>query len=784
MPRLSPYSEGDPPAALPRAVADSGAGEGASLGDFMRILSAHPLAVLLPLVLAISLGLAYLVGARPTYNATTSILIDARVKSPVGAEGGPALGFPDAALVESQVKLIASDVVLRRVVMSEKLFEDPEFITAAPGLRGKLLSLIGLGSTAERGDPIPSALYTLARAVTVKRSERTYVMDVEVGAGDGEKAARIANAIARAYIADQQDARSEAAKRDIDFLRVRLEDLQARVQDADRKVEAYKTQNRISDANGKLINEQQLLEVTTALGAAHARASEAKAKYDQMQKLAASGKLPDATAEAARSVTLDKLRSQYAEIARQEANYRATLGARHPAMIEVQTQLTQTRKLITDELKRIADTAANEYQSAHAAEIGLERQSDALKKSSGATNQTLVQLRELQREADAQRSVYEKFLRTRETLAGDPSEQPIARVIAPALPSSMPSAPRRAAILALAFIGGLALGIANALLAHAWRGRRQPAGGIARRAAAALRLNRTASPLPEAAAAAKSVAAPETAAPAPPPAEPRAARPEAPESAEPERYGRSADLPRKIASLPWLTPAARRGSNWFNRHGGAPSGAAALTAVRDMPESLYTDVIYEILGRLRAHGRGAEPETVFVTARRSGAGVSTLAANLAFAAAAEGGRVLLIEANGAHPMLSALIGPGAQATPIMLKGMTRNAYNVDAGPEGQLMVVPLESAADHTSEGPGGRLDGIRNNFTFVVIDGAVIGDEDAAMMASAASSVVVVADGAADGSLTTAAVCGELDIAERKLAGVVVPARMAQGADRAGAAA
>ncbi len=756
--------------------------EGADLGEMLRIIARHWFAVLLPLVLATSLALAYLVVTRPTYTATASILIDARVKSPVTSDSGPALGFPDAALVESQVKLIASDVVLRRVVVGEKLMEDPEFIIASPGLRDRLLGLIGLGGAAPGGgDPTANALGTLARAVTVKRSERTYVMDVDVAAGDGQKAARIANAISRAYIADQQDARYETSKRDIDFLRVRLESLQARVQDADRKVEDYKTQNRISDANGKLINEQQLLEVTTALGAAHARASEAKAKYDQIQRLANSGKLPDATSDAVKSVTIDKLRGQYAEIARQEANFRATLGARHPAMVEVETQLREVRRLIAEELKRIADTSANEYQTARSAETALERQSDSLKKASSVTNQSLVQLRELQREADAQRSVYEKFLRTRETLTGDNSEQPIARIIAPALPSNVPSAPRRAAILSLAIIGGLALGIANALLAHAWRRGPAPAGRLPR-ALDALRLSRRNGPAPPAPAAQEppgvaartlahggGLARPGSAAPTQPPG----MAPAAPAAASPPRAGRrSADVPRVIGSMPTLAPARQPGTNWFARHAGGEPVVDALNAAHARPGSAYAEAIHAILAQIRGSLSEGDPQTVLVTARHANIGVSALSANLAFAAAAEGERVLLIEANGAHPVLSTLVQEGGIATPIMLKGVMRLAYRLDAGDEGMLMVVPLEDEPEAGAPDvavSGRRLDGIKNNFSFVVIDGAVIGDDDATMMASAATDIIIVSGAPECDSESLAGLCADLGVPSQKIYGLVL---------------
>ena len=805
----------------------------------MRILSAHPFAVLLPLIAATTLALLYVIVARPSYTATTSILIDARVKPSVASDPGPAVGFPDAALVESQVKLIASDVVLKRVVSEEKLAEDPDFVAPAPGLRDRLWAMLGLGQKAAPGDQVANALGALARAVTVKRSERTYVMDVDVAANDAQKAARIANAVARAYVADQQEAQAEAAKRDVDFLRVRLEDLQSRVRDADKKVEDYKARNKLSDANGKPVPDQQLNEVTTALGAARARSAEAKARMDQVRRLSQAGKLPASTSDAAKSATLDRLRAQAAEIGRQEANLRTTLGERHPAMIEIQNQSQEVRRRIAEELKRVAETATNDYQTAKAAEGGLERQSDSMKKAVGDNNQTLVQLRELQREADAQRSVYERFLRTRETLRTDAGEQPIGRVIAPAIAPVAPSAPRRAAILSLAFLGGLAAGLGNALLMHAWGARRPvvaakaPSWFVGWRKGVRERLALRATPKPEQ----DKPARPPDSAPEPrrrvsPGAVPLAEGATRVEPRQrqghwqglaplpaPDTLAKASDV-RAIRGYPWpraswagrrvepanlsgweigddaaqshepparkavpaglrvlgalppLRPAARRGAHWFNRTTAAVSSMEALTAMRDAPDSPFAEAVRAVLTELRERAAADEPQTVLVTARAPRGGVSVLAASLCFAAAAEGDRVLLIEANEDSPVMSRLVSPGASTIPLALKSLRRDAYAVDTAGRGTMMVVPIETDAMNAAKSREKRekspLTGIRDHFDLVIVDGGVIGEDAATMMASAATDIVVVTPHHQEANESALTLAADLAAPPRKMAGIV----------------
>ena len=302
--------------------------------------------------------------------------------------------------VESQARVIASDNVLRRVVASEGLDHDPEFMR---------------GAMAQKYGPL-AALNELQRRVQVKRSERTYVVDVSVTSEDPDKAARIANAIAQAYLTEQTEVRSNAARQISQALTGRLKELQTRVRDAEQKVEAYKASHNIVGANGELVNEQQLTSLNAQLSAARARTSEAKARLDQVESVLHSKTPIGAFPEAVQSQTISMLRSQYAEIMRRDAEQKSSLGERHPAVIEIEAQGARLQKLIEDEVNRIAASDRAEYERAKADEDMLSRQVDALKNTAVSTNESLVGLRELERDVQASRAVYESFLvRSRET---------------------------------------------------------------------------------------------------------------------------------------------------------------------------------------------------------------------------------------------------------------------------------------------------------------------------------------------------------------------------------
>ena len=393
--------------------------------------------ILLSTMVAVALAAAFVLLVPHKYTATTQILIDPMDLRAAQTDISPAIPQSDAAVlqVESQARVIASDNVLRRVVDSEGLDHDPEFMH---------------GAMAQKYGPL-AALNELQKHVQVKRSERTYVVDVSVTSEDPAKAARLANAIAQTYLTEQTEVRSNAARQISQALTGRLKELQTRVRDAEQKVEAYKASHNIVGANGELVNEQQLTNLNTQLSLARARTSEAKARLDQVESVLHSKTPIGAFPEAVQSQTISMLRSQYAEIMRRDAEQKSSLGERHPAVIEIEAQGARLQKLIEDEVSRIAQSDSAEYERAKADEDMLSRQVDALKNTAVSTNESLVGLRELERDVQASRAVYESFLvRSRETGEQEQVDTKNIRIISKADRPLYRSSPPPSLILGLA----------------------------------------------------------------------------------------------------------------------------------------------------------------------------------------------------------------------------------------------------------------------------------------------------------------------------------------------
>ena len=447
-------------------------GSPAAAFDLQKILSIvwrDKTTVLATTIASLLLAFAFVAVTPPRYTAVTQILIDPTDLHAVGNDLTPVNQANDAAVlqVESQVRVLTSDNVLRRVIKAEALTRDPDF--------GGL----------QNGDESIAALNALKRMVQVKRAERTYVVDVTVTSRDPVKAARIANAVAQSYLAEQTDVRSDAARQVSQSLSARLNELKDRVRQAEDRVETFKARNNILGASGQLVNEQQLSELNNQLGTARARTAAAKARLDQVEHLHLSKEEIGAFPEAVQSPTITALRSQYAEIMRREAEQMTSLGARHPAVVEIQAQAERLRHMIEEEVHRIALSARSEYESARANEETLAANLEKLKGSTIATNEALVTLRELERDVLASRAVYEAFLvRARETGEQERLDTKNIRVISRAEPPLRRSFPPSNTLLAIgALLVGVASGTGLAIMRAAAGGatpvRRRASGGAA-----------------------------------------------------------------------------------------------------------------------------------------------------------------------------------------------------------------------------------------------------------------------------------------------------------------
>ncbi|MBV9461707.1 MAG: GumC family protein, partial [Bradyrhizobium sp.] len=303
------------------------------------------------------------------------------------------------------------------------------------------------------------ALDALSRHITIRKTERSFVVDVEVWSRDPAKAAMLANALANTYLAESKNTQATAARRATAELSGRLKELQQRLRNAENALAVYKAQNNFVGTQDSLLSDQQLSASNQRLAAAHAATLDAQARYDQIEKSRNNSVDPGAIPEVLQSPTIANLRSQYAETRKRYAELSAELGPLHPSLRQTEKQVEDLRRVINEEVDRFALSAKNDLIRARDFEASLSKALDAQKRQSVQLSQASVRLRELERDVDANRDVYQSFLkRSRETEEQESLNTSASRVIGEATVPQHRSFPPTMSLIAVVgfMLGGLA----------------------------------------------------------------------------------------------------------------------------------------------------------------------------------------------------------------------------------------------------------------------------------------------------------------------------------------
>ncbi len=423
--------------------------------EALASLRRHWVVILMAVVAAVAVAVPVVATRTPTYVGAAQILLDPRGLNVVSNEIVPQPPSSDVndAVIETQTRFLHFDTVLREVVVALHLDADPAF-GVKRGLASRIKEMLGLGSGPTL-DPVDVATAVLGKQTTVQRDGKSFVVNLTVKADDPAKAARIATTIGHAFVDDIERRRRDVVAKAREAMSATLKGQSERVIAAEQAVEQYKREIGVVDSDGKVLNTARLSELNSQLLAARAQTRTLAARVAALDGQGASAPEPGAP-DPIDSTMLSQLRLNLAEILRQQDNLRATLGPRHPAALELDAQVKSLRAAVTRESNRIRSSLRSDLVAAQTREQSLQKDIARTEAETIKTNTALVTLRQLEREALAQRSVYEKTLgRERELLEQESVVTSNVALVSPSKPDTQPIDLQPAMILAAAGLLGL-----------------------------------------------------------------------------------------------------------------------------------------------------------------------------------------------------------------------------------------------------------------------------------------------------------------------------------------
>lgn len=466
------------------------------LWEWLRLLNRRKALIVGCGLIATALMALMLAQATPLYKATARIMLDTRTFKVVSTEA--ALSGVDTlnmGAIQSELEVIQSEFLIGRVVDKLGLANNPEFNgTKPPGfIDNALQPLRDLWSTgistllapppkpqqaaaqpqrtgrpAEDSDPRRrAAIGAVAGRLNVSLLGRTFVILVTVESPDGTMSARIANAIAEAYLADQVDNKNEANRRATEWLEQRLAELRRNLQVAEEAAAAYRRDKGLAGSPEGTISSQTLADLNNRYTAAKARRIEREGRLVALSKASLNpGELANIP-EVSGNTTLSALRIQDVELTRKGAELSAQLGENHPKMQQIRSELAAIRSRFLTETQRITLAVRAELDAAKSEEDDLKELVDKASVVAGTASQYEAEQKQLEREAQSNRTLYEGFLnRFKELREQQDIQRADARILAYAHPSGAPSSPNYRSGLMMAFIIGSMLGMAGAVAAE------------------------------------------------------------------------------------------------------------------------------------------------------------------------------------------------------------------------------------------------------------------------------------------------------------------------------
>ncbi|KZS54634.1 chain-length determining protein [Rhizobium anhuiense] len=449
------------------------------LGQLARAVWARRLRILT--ITLVGAGVAF-AGAKimsPQYRSETRILIEPRAPAFANtqqvndASAGPLM---DELNIASQVQLLQSADLLKKVINDLKLYNLPEFDDAANGsAMSSILVKLHLKKNPLENPPEERVIDAFVERLQVYQVPGSRVIGINFTSKDPKLAAAIPNAMANVYLSTQSGAKLDSNSEATRWLEPEIEGLRRKVSEAEKKVAEYRTSHGLLQTNGTTtFPAQQLNDISAELTRVRGDKANAEARAQAVRNALSSGEASDTLPDIMSSQAIQRLKATESGLQSQISDLQTSLLNNHPRLKSLRAQLADIRTQIRQETQKILTSIENESKVADLRASELERQSDTVQATSARAGEDEVGLNALEREANAQRQLLETYLvRYREAASrADSNSSPAdARIVSRAVEPVDPYFPKVVPIVVVAAVATLIMSAIITMLAELFSGR-------------------------------------------------------------------------------------------------------------------------------------------------------------------------------------------------------------------------------------------------------------------------------------------------------------------------
>lgn len=451
--------------------------------ELWRTLNRYRWRVLFLTAVAAVAGFLSAYSSERYYPSAATILIETRPDRVVQIQEVYDPGYGTQEYLSTQAALLRSNSLVGSVVDKLGLVEDSRLIRSDDGptllQRAKQVNwsawfsfLPPRASTPEAG-PDPDALRKRTVAAIQERLSiapvfRTQLVRVEFESVSPQLSAKVVNALVDAFVDSGLDARLDATERTTRWLTDRISDIRKNLTSAEGALQNYREKNQLVNVGGtRGLMEDEVVDNSRKLREAQRKKGELEAAYALIREAGSDRTQLENVGPLLMDPLVQRASAELAQAEQVVRQLEERYGNKHPQMASAQARLSQARVSYDNQLRLAANGIKVEYELAAESERSLTRSVEIGRAKIRDLDRREFELRNLEREAQTTRELYEvfqkRFKETDTTLSLDASN---ARVVDYGMAATRPSKPATRKIVLIWTLGGFALAIALAALQH------------------------------------------------------------------------------------------------------------------------------------------------------------------------------------------------------------------------------------------------------------------------------------------------------------------------------
>ncbi|MFY9904395.1 MAG: GumC family protein, partial [Terriglobales bacterium] len=328
-----------------------------TLREYMRVLIKRKwmvIAVIVGIFMAVAVAS---LRKTPVYEAVGRIVVNKADSNLITfKDSGPVVDYYDQSDLDTEVRILQSDLMALQVIRQLNLDKRPEFGGRSDQKQANLVA-DPLQTDSTRTSALLSAFRGNLRVTLIPN---TRIMEIHFTSTDPQLAASAVNTLASTYVEQNFKTKFESTMQASDWLSKQLVDLQMKVETSQEKLVRYQKEHEIlgTDEKQNIITEK-LDELNKEMTVAEFDRMQKEAVYRQTQSndpdQVASAIVTQTAAGGATTGLLDKLREQQANLRIQIADLSTQLGPSYPKVAELNSQLKEIDKQLQSETNKAVD---------------------------------------------------------------------------------------------------------------------------------------------------------------------------------------------------------------------------------------------------------------------------------------------------------------------------------------------------------------------------------------------------------------------------------------------